>query len=178
MSLNLERNRHFPVSPDVLLNILTRRDFYVARFAMSGISDFGCDVEKGKDGTCRVTLTRALDASKGGNKVPGFARRFMGSAVVLTTEFDWQPGDAPPYLAHFRLSLAGVPVTVSGTMQLVDDGQGTVQQMQADIRSSVPLIGNKLCQLVADQVDRGLERDSRATLRYLEQVGHLADGAD
>ncbi|MBZ2187650.1 DUF2505 domain-containing protein [Alcanivorax sp. JB21] len=172
MSVQLARTRRFPVSASALYSVLTCRAYYDARFAMSGVTDYGYEEEQMPDGALLIRLTRQMDVKSG--KVPAFARRFIGRSAALISEFVWQPGTTQPFRAGFRFSMGSVPVTVAGSMTLSEDGAGHAQQdLEADITSSVPLLGRKLAQLVADQVDKGLASDSRATLRYLEEQGML-----
>ena len=175
MSVNLDRSRSFPVSAQTLYGVLSSRDFYAARFAMSGVSDYGYEESRQDDGTLTLRFSRQLRLDSGRGKVPGFARRFIPASAALLTEFVWLPAQAAPFEARFSVNVSGVPVSVTGTMQVLDAAGGCRQILRAEIRSNVPLVGGKLCQLIADQVDRGLEKDSQATHRYLADSGLLVD---
>lgn len=172
MSVKLARTRQFPVSPSILYGVLTSRAYYDARFAMSGVVDYGYEEQQMPNGALLIRLTRHMEVTSA--KVPAFARRFMGRSAALVSEFIWQPGALPPFQASFSFSMGNVPVSVVGSMTLSADDAGLAhQRLEANITSSVPLLGRKLAQLVADQVDKGLASDSRATLRYLEEQGLL-----
>ncbi|WP_162925776.1 DUF2505 domain-containing protein [Isoalcanivorax indicus] len=175
MSVNLDRSRSFPVSARTLYEVLASRDFYAARFAMSGVSDYGYEECRHDDGSLTIRFSRQLRTDTGRGKVPGFARRFIPGSAALQTEFVWLPAQTAPFRARFSVDVSGVPVSVSGDMQLLDVAGGCRQVLRAHIRSSVPLVGGKLCQLIADQVDRGLDKDSQATHRYLIEAGLVSE---
>ena len=58
------------------------------------------------------------------------------------------------------MSAKGVPVSVGGTLRLTPDGHGaTVVEIDGEVRSSVPLVGGKLADLVGGDVRRTLEAE-------------------
>ncbi len=165
MPVQFERRRTFPVDAATLLAALTSRDYFDARHAMSGITAYRYDAFGPTERGLEIRIAREMEIRS--NNVPAFAKRFVGQSATLTTTFLWTRTDRQPYQAQYEFTVGRIPVQVRGTMTLHDDAGGAVQDIRAEITSSVPLVGGKLVELVAGQLDKGLASDYRATLRYL-----------
>jgi hypothetical protein len=165
--MKVEHQHEFEVTPATLLDVLTSHRYFEARFAMSGIEDFWFDAyEETREGFL-IRVEREIEIRS--EKLPSFARRFLGQRYTLTQEFLWTHRDALPYRAQYRFKLGDIPVTVHGEMRIDDHDGKAAQQYRVQVESSVPVIGRKLVDLVGQRVDKALESDYRGTLRYLEQ---------
>lgn len=164
--MQLQRSRTFAVPAPRLFEVLTSKAFFDARHALSGASQYRYDAFGPTERGLLVRIIRELDLS--GRALPGFARRFVGESAALTMEFLWTHTEAPPYRAELRCSVGRVPVQVHGSMVIDDAGGEAQQQLTLTIDSSVPLVGGKLAEVVAAQLDKGLQSDYRATLAYLQ----------
>ena len=172
--MQLQRCRTFAVPATRLFQVLTSKPFFDARHAMSGASQYRYDAFGPTERGLLVRIIRELDLSA--RPLPGFARRFVGESAALTMEFLWTHTQAPPYRAELRCSIGRVPVQVHGEMTIDEEGgdegdkeRGAARQTLAlTIDSSVPLVGGKLAEIVAAQLDKGLQSDYRATLAYLQ----------
>lgn len=167
--MRVQRVQHYPLAADELLAVLTDRDFFLARHAMSGIADVHFDVFAEQRDGLLIRMLRDIDIPL--EKVPSFARRFLSSRATLVQEFLWYQRQQQPFRARYRFALGKVPVEVRGEVLLRDHQQGAEQQLKVEVNSSLPLIGSKLAALVGERVDRALDSDYRATLRYLRERG-------
>lgn len=171
--MKVEHQHEFPVAPSTLLEVLTSRAYFEARFAMSGVEEFWFDAYEETERGFLIRVLRELEIRS--DKVPAFARRFLGQHYTLTQEFLWTHRDEPPYRAEYRFKLGDIPVTVSGEMKITDENGHAGQQYRVEVDSSVPVIGRKLVGLVSERVDKALESDYRGTLKYLQQQGLVDD---
>lgn len=169
--MKVEHEHVFPVAPETLLEVLTSRRYFEARFAMSGVDDFRFDAFDETSEGLLIRVLRELEIRS--DKVPSFARRFLGRRYTLTQEFLWTQRRDLPYRARYRFKLGDIPVTVHGEMKITDQNGQAGQQYRVEVESSMPVIGNKLVQLVGERVDKALESDYRGTLRFLEQEEHV-----
>lgn len=165
--MKVEHEHEFPVSPETLLQVLTSRRYFEARFAMSGVDDFHFDAFTETDQGLLIRVLRDLEIRS--DKVPSFARRFLGQRYTLTQEFLWTERAELPYRAQYRFKLGDIPVTVHGEMKITDQNGQAGQQYRVEVESSVPVIGRKLVELVGERVDKALESDYRGTLKHLRQ---------
>lgn len=169
--MQVQRVQHYPVSAEALLTVLTARDFFQARHAMSGVQDFHFDVFAEQHDGFLIRIMRDIDIPL--EKVPSFARRFLSPRATLVQEFLWYQRRQQPFRARYRFVLGNVPVEVRGEVTLQDHQQGAEQRLAVEVSSQLPLIGRKLAALVGERVDRALDSDYRATLRYLREQGLL-----
>lgn len=167
--MNVQRTQRYPVSAETLFRVMTDRDFYDRRFAMSGIDDhrFEAFDRHGDELVIRIVRDVALRA----DSVPAWARRFVGKPQSLVQEFVWTCSGTPPYRARYRFSIGNVPVDVRGHIEIHDaDGQAE-QRIRVEVDSRVPLIGGKIAAYAGEKVEKGLDSDYRGTMRYLESQG-------
>lgn len=169
--MEVQRHHDFSLPAPELLEALTSRRYFESRFAMSGIEDYHFDAfEETREGLV-IRILRDLELKA--DNVPSFARRFLGKQYTLVQEFVWTRRDEPPYRARYRFALGNIPVEVHGDVEIEDLGATARQNYRVRVKSSVPLIGRKLEQLVGERVGKALDSDYRGTLKFLEQEGLL-----
>ena len=102
--------------------------------------------------------TISLERSLPTDDVPSFAKSFVGDGLVVRETTWWKKGapddgDAPGYHATFDVQIVGAPVTLTGTMRLTPTAEGTRQQIDGQIKASVPLLGGRIEASVREPVD-------------------------
>lgn len=171
--MEVQRHHDFSLPAPALLEVLTSQRYFESRFAMSGIEDYHFEAfDESRDGLM-IRILRDLELS-GGN-MPSFARRFLGKQYTLVQEFLWTKRDEPPYRARYRFALGNIPVEVHGDVEIEDVDGHARQHYRVRVKSSMPLVGRKLEQLVGERVGKALDSDYRGTLRFLKQEGFIAD---
>ena len=165
--MKIERTREFPVAPETLAEMLRSREYYETRHAWSGITDYRFDAFGEVEEGFLVRIERPLEISK--RKLPGFVSALVPSSSTLIMELCWKRWREPPYQGRYRFALERVPAEVQGSMEITGGGQGARQDIELRIHSSVPLLGGRIAGMAASGVDRVLESDYRATLRYIEE---------
>ncbi|MBQ0753814.1 MAG: DUF2505 domain-containing protein [Gammaproteobacteria bacterium] len=165
--MKVERKLNYPVSARQLVDILTDKAFFAARFEMSAIENYHFDTFE-KVGDELVIRVRQEVSLRPGN-VPVFARKFIGNAYSLMQEYIWTETECEPYHAHYRFAVGNAPVDVSGSISVTDHDGKAQQIIRVNVTSSVPLIGNKIAALVAEKVESGLDSTYRGTMRYIEE---------
>ncbi|MDF1629495.1 MAG: DUF2505 domain-containing protein [Alcanivoracaceae bacterium] len=171
--MKVERYQDYPLAADKLLEVLTDRQFFEARHTMSGAADFHFDAFGEQHDGFLIRILRDIDIPM--DKVPSFARRFIGNNKTLVQEFLWVERKRQPYRAHYRFALGKVPVEVHGAVTITERDGMAQQHMLVEVHSTVPLIGSKLAAMVGERVDKALDSDYRATLKYLRQQGLISD---
>lgn len=170
--MKVERFQDYPLPAEQLLAVLTNKHFFEERHAMSGVQHFHFDAFGEQADGFLIRILRDVDIPL--DKVPSFARRFIGNNNTLVQEFLWTERQQAPYRARYRFALGKVPVEVRGEMTVMDQGGKARQHLLVQVHSSVPLIGNKLAAMVGERVDKALDSDYRATLKYLRQHGLIS----
>lgn len=171
--MKVERHQDYQLPAQQLLTVLTDRSFFEERHAMSGDIQFRFDAFGEQADGFLIRILRDVDIPM--DKVPSFARRFVGNNKTLVQEFLWVERNSLPYRAHYRVAFGKVPVEVHGEVTITEVNGVAHQHVLAEVKSSVPLVGKKLAAMVGERVDRALDSDYRSTLKYLRQQGLISD---
>jgi hypothetical protein len=100
--------------------------------------------------------------------VPVVARRFVGNTLELEQSKRWHRPDIDgARLAEVGGAVTGVPVKLTGTTRIVPEGRGTTQAFDLHVTASVPVVGTRLEQLVADAVRVRLEKKFEVAWAWL-----------
>jgi len=147
---------HFDVAPDVVFAAQSDAGYVVWKHEHMAAFDVSADVrEDGEHVT--ITSSRKLPA-----EIPSAARTFVGDAITIDETHTWSHPDLDG-TRHGRVtaSFGGAPMAVDGTLTLRADGAGSALDVVIHSRSSVPLIGGKLEQVVGDQFMRALRKEQQ-----------------
>lgn len=165
---NLMQTRSYPVSAEQLLSFLTSKEFYVRRYNILEVEDYSFEQCEQTEQGFVVHIERNMPINT--ERIPSFARRFVGETAELSTRFVWDNQGAAPYVGHYSVAMAGAPVTIEGTVKVSAQTDSSCEQnIDLKIHCSVPIIGKKLAALLAQRVEKVLEDDYQATLRYLRE---------
>jgi hypothetical protein len=99
--------------------------------------------------------------------LPSTIRRFTGDDLVLDRTETWRPRDAGGYEGSVEVKVRGLPGSISGTQSLVDDGDGSVTDVEGTVSVSVPMVGSKIEGVVVEQVGQLLDAEDAFTRRWL-----------
>lgn len=164
MALNASTQIAHPA--EQVIATLSDRGFaeHLTKVANGTLNDF--TVNGDTAGAFNLTTVRSVPT----DRVPDMARKFVGATIEITQVDKWSAPDAAGNrTANVQITVAGVPVTVSGTEQLKAQGENSEFAIDAKVSSSIPFIGGKLAsaaepylgkalKLQADQVNAWLSK--------------------
>lgn len=111
-------------------------------------------------GGATVTTRRELAT----DEIPDFIRRFVGQTLTVLRVDRWGAAAADGSReGSLSVEIVGAPVRMTGTLRLSPKHAGTIEDVDGDLRASVPLIGSK--------VERAAEPAIRSALGKEEQLG-------
>lgn len=91
--------------------------------------------------------------------VPGILKKFLGAwNKVIQTEH-WQTAANGERTCDLNVDIAGVPVTVTGTMALQSHGDGCVNDIRMKIDCGIPLVGKKLAEFVGGDTKKAMDSE-------------------
>ncbi len=158
MSKKITLQMHYAASVEDAYAMMTDPAYVTERAEKTGGRDVTVAVDSiGAETT--IKLDRSLPA-----EVPSFAQKFVGETIDVAEEQVWTDQGDGTHHGTMDITFGGAPVHVKGTLDLRPDGDGCVCVVQAEIKSSVPLIGGKIEGVVAEQIERAVHKE--------EQVGH------
>jgi hypothetical protein len=70
-------------------------------------------------------------------------------------------------VCRYKVEVQGVPTRIDGTVTLSADGGGTRQDVEADVKVSIPLLGGKLEKFAVENGVKTLEHEAAFTAKEL-----------
>ena len=88
--------------------------------------------------------------------IPDFAKKFLGETNVVTQSDTW---DLEKKTGRLEAEIKGVPVKISADMKLADEGAGSANTLRWNLSCGIPLLGGKLEQIVATDIQSKAKSD-------------------
>ena len=128
------------------------------------------DVQLDRDGDRDVDgdgsgFTLVIDQQQNTKDLPGFARTFAGESTQAIQREVW----AGPTGGDLSIESPGKPASASGTIRLEEEGSGTREVVELEIKVKVPLIGGKLEKLMAEKVAAGMDVEQTIGAAWLKE---------
>ncbi|HUS23982.1 MAG TPA: DUF2505 domain-containing protein [Candidatus Binatia bacterium] len=95
-------------------------------------------------------------AAKSDAPIPEFAKRFLGETNVVTQTDTW---DLAKKIGRIEAEIRGVPVKVHADMTLKDEAAGASNLLKWNVVCGIPLLGGKLEQVVAGDIQAKAKLD-------------------
>jgi uncharacterized protein YndB with AHSA1/START domain len=138
MRMHLEH--HYDADVETVFALITDADFMARKYTAIASTNVAVDKSEEADGGCELVLKRTVTVD-----LPGFAKRVMTPSNTAIQTENWAAAAADgTRVCTYRVEIQGMPSTVSGTVTLSADGDRTRQDIDADVKVSIPLIGGKL----------------------------------
>lgn len=80
--------------------------------------------------------------------LPSIAKKVVGDTTRAILTETWKDGSG----GTVQIAAPGKPTGASGTVRLVEDGAGSTEVVELDVKVKVPLVGGKLEQLMAETI--------------------------
>jgi uncharacterized protein YndB with AHSA1/START domain len=138
MRMHLEH--HYDADVETVFALITDPDFMTRKYTSGGATNVAVDKSEEDDGGCELVLRRTVSVD-----LPGFAKRVMQPNNTAIQTENWAAADdLGTRVCHYNVDIQGMPSKVTGTVTLAPDAGGTKQEIEADVKVSIPLIGGKL----------------------------------
>jgi uncharacterized protein YndB with AHSA1/START domain len=138
MRMHLEH--HYDADVETVFALITDADFMTRKYTAIGSTNVAVDKSEEAGGACELVMRRTVTVD-----LPGFAKRVMTPSNTAIQTENWAAVQADgSRVCTYRVEIQGMPSTITGTVTLSADGAGTRQDIDADVKVSIPLIGGKL----------------------------------
>jgi hypothetical protein len=124
------------------------------------VTDFSCEITPSGDGM-RVLLEEAHAT----DRIPAFAQRLVGPEIRFRQEETWTSAAA----ADIDVTIPGKPGDMTGATTLTQSGDDVVQQIDLDVKVSIPLVGGKVEDLIAGFVTKAFDAEHKVGLKWLKR---------
>jgi hypothetical protein len=166
MAKALDYTFEFPYSPEEMFQEGIRLEYVVAQAkALNHYNIELVTLEDGPDGGHAVA-TYEIDV-----ELPGWAKKILQPRNKITEQRDWVAPEADGSRSYsFTVRLENVPAEIKGVVRLAAAaGGGTRNEVHADIKSSVPIFGGKLEDLVARDLSKTIEAEAGYMTTWMKE---------
>ena len=160
--MRMQVTHRFDADVETLFALMSDPDFCMRKYADAGATDIQIDSDQRDDGPTLVSR-RKLTVD-----LPGFAKKVMQPTNTVVQTDEWSPADEKGRrVCRYKVEVQGVPSRIDGTVTLTPDGDGARQDVEAEVKVSIPLLGGKLEKFAVDNGLKALEQEAAFTAREL-----------
>jgi hypothetical protein len=97
-----------------------------------------------------------IDQVQSARGIPSFATRIVGNEINVVQTESW----TSPTSATIDVAIPGKPGEMKGTIQVIEDPEGTTERVRMEVKVGIPLVGGKLEGLVVDLLTKALRAEN------------------
>ncbi len=152
-------------STEQVFALTVSKEFREAVCVATNAVDYRVEVTERAEGLARVRVERTLPAD-----VPDAVKRFVGQTITIIQTEDWgRPGDDGRRVADLTIQISGQPASMTGSVLLEPDGDGSVQRIDGDLTVSVPFFGKTIEPEVAKAIVAAASKEQETGRRWLDR---------
>jgi hypothetical protein len=162
--MKMRVTHHFDADVETVFALMSDPDFCMRKYADAGATDIQVDSDKREDGPTLVSRRKVtID-------LPGFAKKVMQPTNTVQQTDEWAPAaDDGTRVCRYKVEVQGVPSRIDGTVTLTAEGGGTRQEVEAEVKVSIPLLGGKLEKFAVDNGIKALDHEAEFTAKELSR---------
>src|SRR3954447_24829334 len=135
----MQINHHYDADVETVYRLISDPAFIERKYASAGAADIVIESDDA-DGAVHNVIRRKVTID-----LPGFAKKVMSPTNTLVQTEQWSVADADGRrVCAYTVEVQGVPSRIKGTVTLAPDAGGTSQDIEAEVKVSIPLVGGKL----------------------------------
>lgn len=158
--------QEFPTGLDRLWVVFGRPEYPQRKYRALGATAFRLQQFHVTAQTIEVELERDVPVDR--SRLPPWVRSVVGGMQTLRHHTRWRRVSPTRVTAELDISPTSLPVRARGVGSVVEIEPGMTRMTLAwQVKSTVPMLGEKIERLFADQVRTGLDDDHAFTLQYL-----------
>lgn len=161
--MRLQTRHEYTADPEAVFDMLTDKAFLRAKLEARGDTDVEV-VECGPaaDGF-RIVTRRTVSLN-----LPGFAKRFLHPANAVTQTDVWSDPDADgTRTGRWQVEATGVLARMAGTMTLSGGPDGSVEDIDGEVSSSIPVIGGRMAGFLGGAAQENLAEEHEFARSWL-----------
>lgn len=161
MRMHLEH--HYDADVETVFALITDPDFMTRKYTAIGSTNVAVDRSEEDGGGCELVMRRTVTVD-----LPGFAKRVMTPSNTAVQTENWAVADTNgARICMYHVEIQGMPSKVTGTVTLSAEGTGTKQDIEADVKVSIPLLGGKLEKFAVETGKTDLAAQAEFTIKAL-----------
>ncbi len=147
---------------DVLAMLLTE-EFQHQVCQQTGASSHEVSISGSAVSGSVISTTRTLPA----DQLPDFVRSFAGGHLTVRRVDTWDPITTSGTRGRIVVEILGTPVRFSGDLSLLATGTGTTEEVQGELKASVPLLGRKIEQAAKVPIELAIAKEHQVGQAWL-----------
>ena len=156
----------YEAGTDAVAEMLADPAFVERKCEAMGALEHSAEVSGDATGAFTATSSRTMPT----DDFPDFARKMVGETVKIKQVDTWEAADADGSReGTVSVEIAGAPLKVTGRMSLRPDGAGTVQTVDAELKSSLPIIGGKLEKAAHPAIMAAIRKENQTGQKWLAE---------
>jgi len=160
--MRMQVSHHFDADVDRVFALMSDPEFILRKYTDAGATEIQVDSDH-RDEAPTVVSRRKMTVD-----LPGFAKKVMQPTNTVIQTDDWQSADGSGRrVCRYKVEVQGVPSRIDGTVTLTPDGDGTRQDVEADVKVSIPLLGGRLEKFAVDSGQKALADEAAFTATEL-----------
>jgi hypothetical protein len=160
--MRMQVSHHFDADVETVYALASDPGFVKRKYADQGATDITIESEP-RDRAMLNRIRRKVTID-----LPGFAKKVMSPTNTVVQTDDWAPADSSGRrVCTYSVEVQGVPSRINGTVTLTPDGAGTRQDVEAEVKVSIPLLGGKLEKFAVESGTKVLEQEAVFTAAAL-----------
>ncbi|NYG07729.1 hypothetical protein BJ986_002216 [Phycicoccus badiiscoriae] len=161
--MKIAKSIEYAATPQEVFTVLSDVKFQEAKCAATAAIKHTAKVESSGDHTV-ITTERILPS----DGLPDFAKSMVGETLKVTETQDWGPASSDgSRRGTVEMAVAGAPIALQGTLSLAPGGSGTVEQLDAELKARVPLIGGKIEKAAAPPIEEAIDIEATTAQEWL-----------
>ena len=169
MSRRIEHSARYFVAAALVHAALTDRGYWQARIEEVGGPGAALTGFTAAGGGVQVDLTQAIPEEH----LPSIVQKVKSGDLLIARTETWGPLDSVTAAGSFSATVPGTPIKLRGTHSLSgggdDDDDFCTIRTTGEAQVSVPLIGGKLEQIIAENITRLLALEQQFTAEWLAE---------
>ena len=162
--MKMKVTHHFDADVEAVFALMSDPDFCMRKYADAGATDIQVDSDQRAEGPTLVSKRKVTV------DLPGFAKKVMQPTNTVVQTDEWvPPGADGSRVCRYKVEVQGVPSRIDGTVTLTAEGNGTRQEVEAEVKVSIPLLGGKLEKFAVDNGVKALDHEAEFTAKELNR---------
>lgn len=155
-----EMKAHYPAPAAVVMKMFADQSFHTRKLDGMGYTGKYQVLATGGDGkkSFSIRIERKVPVS-----LPGMGKNAPESTVI--NEESW---DLASRTGKVVVELKGMPLEMSCTTSIRDEGKGCVVTYQWDVKSKVPLVGGTIEKMVVGDMSKKADEETQAAIALLK----------
>lgn len=156
---------NYAATPDEVVAMIADEDFQNRKCVATRALRHTVSIRAQGDQTI-IASTRDMPS----DNFPSFVRTMVGHTLTAKETQEWGPSTQDG-ARHGKLTvhIVGAPITLHGTLVLTPGGQGAVENIEGDLRASIPIFGGKVEQAAAPAIRAGIRIEGETGKAWLAE---------